>query len=240
MASMGMLGAVSGAAGGMAKIMMGDIEEARNMRLEQLRSTNARETNKMNNDQRHANSMEQAAKGQEYSLAELAARGEQDTAQMQAEADLKKSQQPQFEDVYDDSGAVEGQRNSQTNEYKPVNRGANAPKTPDKLVIADALKGMGIEQDKIANYITGDKSQDEIRRELTMDLGKDSLVDPDDIPGRVDQLMQLMYPEAAELMDAVDQGGDIPTVNSPEEARSLPPGSQFKTPDGRIMRVPAK
>lgn len=32
--------------------------------------------------------------------------------------------------------------------------------------------------------------------------------------------------------------GDIPTLSDPAEARNLPPGSQFKTPDGRIMRVP--
>ncbi|MXO72366.1 hypothetical protein [Alteraurantiacibacter buctensis] len=33
---------------------------------------------------------------------------------------------------------------------------------------------------------------------------------------------------------------DIPTVNSPDEARRLPPGSQFRTRDGRTMRVPAR
>lgn len=32
--------------------------------------------------------------------------------------------------------------------------------------------------------------------------------------------------------------GEIPTVATPEEAQRLPPGSQFKTPDGRILRVP--
>lgn len=31
---------------------------------------------------------------------------------------------------------------------------------------------------------------------------------------------------------------DIPTVTSPEEAKRLAPGTQFKTPDGRLMRVP--
>lgn len=34
--------------------------------------------------------------------------------------------------------------------------------------------------------------------------------------------------------------GRIPTASSPEEARRLPPGSQFRTPDGRVMRVPAR
>lgn len=33
------------------------------------------------------------------------------------------------------------------------------------------------------------------------------------------------------------QGG-IPTLNSPEEAATLPSGTQFYTPDGRLMRVP--
>lgn len=34
-------------------------------------------------------------------------------------------------------------------------------------------------------------------------------------------------------------GGDgIPTVSSPEEARKLPKGSKFRTPDGRVLQVP--
>lgn len=34
------------------------------------------------------------------------------------------------------------------------------------------------------------------------------------------------------------QDADIPVVASPEEARRMPPGSEFRTPDGRVMRVP--
>jgi hypothetical protein len=34
------------------------------------------------------------------------------------------------------------------------------------------------------------------------------------------------------------QGRNLPTIANPEEARSLPPGSEFRTPDGRILRVP--
>lgn len=34
------------------------------------------------------------------------------------------------------------------------------------------------------------------------------------------------------------QGGDLPRVSTPEEAKSLPPGSQFIMPDGRIGTVP--
>lgn len=37
---------------------------------------------------------------------------------------------------------------------------------------------------------------------------------------------------------SVSGGGDIPLVNSPEEARGLPPGTEFRTPDGRRLRVP--
>ena len=33
-------------------------------------------------------------------------------------------------------------------------------------------------------------------------------------------------------------GQDMPTISSPDEARRLPPGTQFRTPDGRVMRVP--
>lgn len=32
--------------------------------------------------------------------------------------------------------------------------------------------------------------------------------------------------------------GDIPTINDPAEASKLPPGTQFRTPDGRTLRVP--
>lgn len=30
----------------------------------------------------------------------------------------------------------------------------------------------------------------------------------------------------------------LPTIANPDEARALPPGTEFRTPDGRIMRVP--
>lgn len=35
-----------------------------------------------------------------------------------------------------------------------------------------------------------------------------------------------------------DAPGDIPTVSSPEEARKLGKGAQFRTPDGRVLKVP--
>lgn len=35
-------------------------------------------------------------------------------------------------------------------------------------------------------------------------------------------------------------GGNLPVVSSPADASRLPPGSQFRTPDGRVMRVPAR
>jgi hypothetical protein len=42
-------------------------------------------------------------------------------------------------------------------------------------------------------------------------------------------------------VNAFTQGagpGDIPTIANPADAAKLPPGSQFKTPDGRTLRVP--
>lgn len=48
-------------------------------------------------------------------------------------------------------------------------------------------------------------------------------------------------PEAQEMRNQRDQynqpGGDIPTVNSPAEARKLPKGTRFRTPDGQIRIV---
>lgn len=37
---------------------------------------------------------------------------------------------------------------------------------------------------------------------------------------------------------SVVQGGGMPTVSSPDEAMKLPPGTQFRMPDGRIGTVP--
>jgi hypothetical protein len=55
-------------------------------------------------------------------------------------------------------------------------------------------------------------------------------------------------PEGGTLVNTADpsavqaftsgQTADLPTVASPEEARNLPPGSEFRTPDGRVLRVP--
>lgn len=44
--------------------------------------------------------------------------------------------------------------------------------------------------------------------------------------------------DTIEMPGAPEQGGDIPAVSSPEEARQLPPGTQFRMPDGRIGTVP--
>lgn len=32
--------------------------------------------------------------------------------------------------------------------------------------------------------------------------------------------------------------GEMPTISDPAQARNLPPGTQFRTPDGRVLRVP--
>jgi hypothetical protein len=39
------------------------------------------------------------------------------------------------------------------------------------------------------------------------------------------------------LKTTVPSGQDIPTINTPEEARKLPPNTKFRTPDGRILRT---
>jgi hypothetical protein len=38
----------------------------------------------------------------------------------------------------------------------------------------------------------------------------------------------------------VPQGGDgqMPVISDPAQARGLPSGTRFKTPDGRVMEVP--
>lgn len=43
----------------------------------------------------------------------------------------------------------------------------------------------------------------------------------------------------ADLLKEEQSGGDdIPTISDPSKARRLPSGSQFRTPDGRVLRVP--
>jgi len=209
MASMGMLGAVSGAAGGFSKVMMADMEEARATRLENLRTQNNRETNTMNNTQRHEQAMTQQAQGQEFSLAELAARGEQDVAKLDKQAAIKKAEQPSYTDEYDDSGKLTGQRESGTNKWQAAGTSSTKTniKSPDKLVIAKQLQEWGVDSDKITNFVTGDKSRSEVKRELTMELAGDSMIDAEDVPSRVEAMMQLMYPPTEGAPDAAQAGG---------------------------------
>ena len=75
---------------------------------------------------------------------------------------------------------------------------------------------------------------------------------PDEQRASVDRYLKLRFPQqyapgapvtlgpndTLELPGA-DAGGDgLPTVSTPEEARQLPPGTQFRMPDGRIGTVP--
>jgi hypothetical protein len=33
-------------------------------------------------------------------------------------------------------------------------------------------------------------------------------------------------------------GGDMPVIQNPADAQRLPPGTRFRTPDGRVLEVP--
>jgi hypothetical protein len=44
----------------------------------------------------------------------------------------------------------------------------------------------------------------------------------------------------AQPPSAPTQQENLPVVTSPDQARTLPPGSRFRTPDGRVMQVPAR
>lgn len=65
MASFGLLGAIGGAAQGAGQALQSQLEHDRKLRLEELRTSNTRETNRMSNEQRH-----------EFSLAEQKASDE--------------------------------------------------------------------------------------------------------------------------------------------------------------------
>jgi len=201
MASMGLLGAVSGAAGGASKMLMADMEEARATRLENLRTTNTRETNRINNDQRNEQAMAQLDKGQEYSLAELAQRGEQDSAKLDQQAAIKEAErvagQKTYTDELDDEGNLIGQRESGTNKWGAAGEStrANTAKTPDKLVIAKFLQDAGVAQGDIVDYVSGNKSPETVKRELTLKLAEDPMRDPENLPSEVDAIMQMIYPE---------------------------------------------
>lgn len=209
MASMGMLGAAGGAAGGFGKAMLMEIETARQERLATLKSTQARETNKQNNDQRHENAMTQLDKGQEYSLAELTARGEADKEQVSHAQSVKDASASSYTDEYDDNGQLTGQRDSKTNEWKSAGKNANTTriKSPDKLVIADSLKAMGVDNEKLVNFIMGDSSEEEVQRKLMMEMAGNSSVMPEDIPARVNEMMGMLYPPDAPGPGGSQQGG---------------------------------
>jgi hypothetical protein len=51
-------------------------------------------------------------------------------------------------------------------------------------------------------------------------------------------LVNTSDPTAVSEYMARQNGSGPPVVASPEEARRLPPGTEFRTPDGRVMRVP--
>lgn len=128
MSKMGFLGAVGGAGGAMASMAMSDIEEAKQVRLENLRTQNNQATNTLSNTERHENSLVEREASHGYSLAELAERDKNETSQKQFDIDNEAS----YSDVPNETGGVPTQQvNNRTGEKQNIPGGyANASSRP--------------------------------------------------------------------------------------------------------------
>lgn len=105
MASMGLLGAVKGGANGFDKFLSAELQAERQARLEELRTTNRRETLEMDRSERDRMARERAGQENEMTLERL-----------KAIEDYKSDKTGVMTD--DTYGGVVGQRNSVTNEFK--------------------------------------------------------------------------------------------------------------------------
>lgn len=101
MPSIGVLGAIGGAAEGFSKFLSNEAQADRAARLEEIRAQNSRETNRQSNQQRHDLSLEELKAQEESSI-----RVENETA-------------PRYGDVTEQSG-MPGQVNEKTNKFEPL------------------------------------------------------------------------------------------------------------------------
>jgi len=147
MPSMGMLGAISGGAQGLNMAFKEQMEEARAVRLEELRTKNSRETNKIDADQRHGQRMSEMEvgnqqdlskleKGHEYSLAQLKQSDEDARARMSQEDAAARARsmddraadradEAGYEDWVDKDGNIIGKVNSRTKEREPFTQSSS-------------------------------------------------------------------------------------------------------------------
>lgn len=213
MASMGMLGAMAGAAGGVQKGAMMQMEEDRERRLAEIRGRIQSKNQEASDTRRHQDRMAELKQQDEYSLqrhlqedkdarARIDLQDEKARARTADDRAYQESNRARYEDILDKDGNIVGSRNMQTNEPSMFSKNAADQETftwkPDT-----ATNDLGEEETRGYQALGNRGSKGE-------------------------------YVSA----EAQAQGGEIPVVSSPAEAKKLPPGTVFKTPDGRTLRVP--
>lgn len=213
MASMGMLGAMAGAAGGVQKGAMMQMEEDRERRLAEIRGRIQSKNQEASDTRRHQDRMAELKQQDEYSLqrhlqedkdarARIDLQDEKARARTADDRAYQESNRARYEDILDKDGNIVGSRNMQTNEPSMFSKNA-------------------------ADQETFTWKEDT----ATNDMGEESTRGYQALGNRGTRGEYVPAEQSA-------QGGDIPTIETPAEAAKLPPGTVFRTPDGRTMRVP--
>jgi hypothetical protein len=215
MANLGLIGALGGLGAGITDVAKMTLDEAKDARLEELRTKNNRETNKVNNDQRfdqakqtaaieHDFNMGELAQGQEYSLAELAQRDAAAKEQLRLGADL------------DNSKLTSEQKNSQywakeggvpvADQYKDSQYNTTV-RPPNKVAEGEYLRSIGASEETIQSHVTGEMSPTQLKQKLTVELAGSDYINPSEIGAKVDQIV-------AGLSGGAPAGGAPPSTNS--------------------------
>lgn len=118
MANMGLYGAIGGAAKGIEKGALMDMEEARETRLKNLGAKHQQETNRLSQEQRTADQTARDAAQQEYSLETLAQGQENTMARDQQKRDWDREDRPDYEIQRDASGNISGQIDQTTGKWE--------------------------------------------------------------------------------------------------------------------------
>lgn len=205
--NLGFLGAVSGAGQGMADVAKMDLDEAKQVRLEEIRTRNARDTNTQNNQQRHDFSLKESEvkhgynldeqeQGNEYSLAQIAqqdkARLGQITEEYTQRAALPTDEQKNAGYWADPEGA-----NIPLAEQYADNQARTATSQSSQIQNAEYLRKMGASDEVVQRAVTGEDPPSKIRADLEKDLGKDPYLTPEQVAERVDAAMYRIFPDLA-------------------------------------------
>jgi len=210
MPSMGALGAIAGGANALGDVIKGDIEEARKTRLENLRTSNNQATNSLNNKERHGYSMDEKAKGQEYTLAELAqrqdnakdlsAQGATEAQDLATHQSTLRTGEPTNEmkdaEYWRNEGGVDPAQQYQDNQ-KSGSRGWGGSGLPaDAKMMNYLMTTMNMDKEQAQAFVRekSETSPAEFRRNLLVSF-VDAGLSSQEAATEVEAMMQMAYPE---------------------------------------------